>query len=106
MRSPINEYGFPKEGQDLEDAKVLADLYEELYGMDNPFKPNQHIERKKKNYLKAAWLAARNEIIRKYGKDSKELEVWDERNSKKTLKRNEFDEVLVFLEIEKEFGDY
>ena len=106
MRSPINEYGFPKEGQDLEDAKALADLYEELYGMDNPFKPNQHTERKKKNYHKAAWLAARNEIIRKYGKDSKELEVWDERNSKKTLKRNEFDEVLVFLEIEKEFGDY
>lgn len=107
MRSPINEYGFKREGQDYDDAKALADLYEVLYKMPNPFK-NQHItsERKEKKKFYNQWLAARNEIISKYGENSEELEKWDERNSKKTLKRNEFDEVLVFLEIEKEFGEY
>lgn len=107
MRSPINEYGFKREGQDYDDAKALADLYEVLYKMPNPFK-NQHItsERKEKKKFYDQWLAARNEIISKYGENSEELEKWDERNSKKTLKRNEFDEVLVFLEIEKEFGEY
>ena len=107
MRSPINEYGFQREGQDYEDAKALADLYEVLYNMPNPFKEQkQDFKKRDKKHYKEAWLAARNEIIRKYGEDSEELQKWDERNSKKTLKRNEFDEVLVFLEIEKEFGEF
>lgn len=107
MRSPINEYGFQREGQDYEDAKALADLYETLYDMPNPFKnQKQEFKKRDKKHYKKEWLAARNAVIAKYGENSEELEKWDERNSKKTLKRNEFDEVLVFLEIEKEFGDF
>lgn len=106
LRSPINEYGFEREGQDREDAEALANLYEELYGVPNPFKKKRDSTRKEKQYKKEQWEKARNAVISKYGKDSEELKKWDSRNSIRKLKENEFGEALVFLEIEKEFGDY
>jgi hypothetical protein len=77
-----------------------------LYNVPNPFKKKRDNTYKEKQYKKDKWLKARNEVIAKYGKDSEELSKWDQRNSIKTLKKNEFGEALVFLEIEKEFGDF
>jgi len=52
LRSPINEYGFEREGQDREDAEALAKLYEDLYGVPNPFKKKRDSTRKEKQYKK------------------------------------------------------
>lgn len=101
-----DEYGHQKEGIALEDAKALRKLYKDLYHID--FDATDEEARKNiasKKYKKEAWLTARNKIIERYGEGSKELEKWDERNSRRTLKTNEDGEALVFLEIEKEFGD-
>ena len=101
LSKDIDEYGNKKEGQDLEDARLLAEMYKELYGVDE----NGNEKKSEKKYYKEQWLAERNRIIEQFGADSKELEEWDERNTRKTLKKNEFGEALVFIEIEKEFGD-
>lgn len=105
LRKDIDEYGNRKEGDALEDAKALRKLYEEVYHIyEDPNDPRNK-EKAPKKYHKAAWLRERNRIIAQYGEDSKELEQWDERNTRKSLKQNEFGEALVFLEIEKEFGE-
>lgn len=105
LRKDIDEYGNRKEGDALEDAKALRKLYEEVYHIyEDPNDPRNK-EKTPKKYHKAAWLRERNRIIAQYGEGSKELEQWDERNTRKSLKQNEFGEALVFLEIEKEFGE-
>jgi len=43
-------------------------------------------------------------VIDKYGERSKELDEWDERNTRKHLKKNSYGEAIVFKKIEEEFG--
>lgn len=98
LRSERDEYGNLKKGQDLEDAKALKELYEKLYKYDE-----NGNERQKKLDI-AGWSRARQAIIDKYGLNSKELDEWDERNTRKHLKKNSYGEALVFKKIEEEFG--
>lgn len=104
LRRDIDEYGNKKEGEALKDAQALRELYENVYHIyEDPNDPRN--KNKTKKYHHAAWLKARNEIKNKFGEDSEELAKWDERNTKKSLKKNEFGEALVFLKIEEEFGE-
>ena len=98
LRSDYDEYGNLKKGQDLEDARKLRELYETLYYN------NADGSKKDKKYDKTGWLKIRNKIKSKYGENSEELRKWDERNSRKTLKKNSYGETIVFKKIEEEVG--
>ena len=98
LSKDVDEFGHEKEGAELEAARQLRSLYKDLYHIDD----NKEDTRVRDV---AGWKRARNEIINQFGEDSEELEKWDERNSKKVFKKNEFGEAIVFKLIEKEFGD-
>lgn len=98
LRSERDEYGNLKKGQDYEDAIALKTLYEKLYKYD------ENGNEKEKKYDVTGWKQARQAVINKFGLDSKELDEWDERNTRKKLKKNSYGEALVFKKIEEEFG--
>ena len=112
LKSDYNEFGLLREinSPDWEVAKALQKFDEDINNLRKKLGGSSEMSLDKK-----AWEDDRNEVIKKcggkdaynkwlrgekdHGFDEKTLRNWDERNSRVTFKKNEFDEIKVFQDI-------